>query len=295
MRNRETFSVDDTLWADLLIAAGGDGNFLFTASKVNSPDKLVVGLNTDPYKSEGFLCLQTGTSQSHSGSTRSQSGSSGYLTEQLCGVFSGRYQEMRRQRIRVTLESRKLPVLALNEVFVGEKDISHSSYYEISHDGSPSERQKSSGLLVYTGSGSTSWAYNMNRVSSETVQKLLHIAGEIASLPAELSQPQLAQNVSDVFNSSNVFGGEEQTMAFTVREPIIRGIFAVGRTHGFAKTVKVVSRSWNANLVVDGHYCADFPNGSTALLELHDSDSLRTLTSSSPDSSPRLHQHSPHS
>ncbi|CAI8048105.1 NAD kinase 2, mitochondrial, partial [Geodia barretti] len=239
----------------------------------------------------------------------------GYLTEQLCGVFSGRYQEMRRQRIRVTLESRKLPVLALNEVFVGEKDISHSSYYEISHDGSPSERQKSSGLLVYTGSGSTSWfvvplplfdvhlpcsgstslAYNMNRVSSETVQKLLHIAGEIASLPAELSQPQLAQNVSEVFNYSNVFGGEEQTMAFTVREPIIRGIFAVGRTHGFAKTVKVVSRSWNANLVVDGHYCTDFPNGSTALLELQDSDSLRTLTSSSPDSSPRLHQHSPHS
>ena len=75
-------------------------------------------------RSEGFLCLQTGTSQVHSGSTRSQSESSGYLTEQLCGVFSGRYQEMRRQRIRVTLESRKLPVLALNEVFVGEKDIS---------------------------------------------------------------------------------------------------------------------------------------------------------------------------
>ena len=33
-----------------------------------------------------------------------------------------------------------------------------SSYYEFSHDGSPSERQKSSGLLVYTGSGSTSWS-----------------------------------------------------------------------------------------------------------------------------------------
>ena len=69
MRNRETFSVDDVHWADLVIAAGGihtdpinvnlvscvwcssgDGNFLFTASKVHSPDKLVVGVNTDPYK-----------------------------------------------------------------------------------------------------------------------------------------------------------------------------------------------------------------------------------------------------
>lgn len=44
-------------------------------------------------------------------------------------------------------------------------------------------------------------------------------------------------------------------------------------------SVTVVSRSWNANLVLDGHYCVDFPNGSTAQLELHDSDSLRTLHS----------------
>ena len=32
--------------------------------------------------------------------------------------------------------------------------------------------------------------------------------------------------VSEMFNSSNAFGGEEQSMAFTVREPIIRGQLA---------------------------------------------------------------------
>jgi NAD+ kinase len=271
MTNRESFSEEDVHWADLLIAAGGDGNFLFTASKVHSPDKLLVGVNTDPYKSEGFLCLNSGLSPS-------QSGSSSNVIQLLSGVFGGEYSEVKRQRIRVTLGSRQLPVKALNEVFVGERDVSHSSYYEFSHDGSPSERQKSSGLLVYTGSGSTSWAYNMNKISSDTVQSLLQIASKQGvSLPPHITQQQLAEHVSEVYNTSNVFDEEALTMAYTVREPIIRGIFAVSSTHGYAKSVTVVSRSWDANLVLDGHYCADFPNGSAARLNIHDSDSLRTL------------------
>ena len=32
-----------------------------------------------------------------------------------------------------------------------------ASYYELSSNGDSSERQKSSGVLVYTGTGSTSW------------------------------------------------------------------------------------------------------------------------------------------
>ncbi len=67
-RNRETYSAEDVQWADTIISAGGlygwthaglvhylthlpfagDGNFLFTASKVFSSDKLIVGVNTDP-------------------------------------------------------------------------------------------------------------------------------------------------------------------------------------------------------------------------------------------------------
>ena len=39
------------VYLDVCYCCGvGDGNFLFTASKVLSPDKMVVGLNTDPYK-----------------------------------------------------------------------------------------------------------------------------------------------------------------------------------------------------------------------------------------------------
>lgn len=74
-------------------------------------------IDASVYRSEGYLCLPCGPSCYESGSSQ-------YLTEQLSGVFSGEYSEIQRQRIRVTLGSRRLPVLALNEVFIGERDIS---------------------------------------------------------------------------------------------------------------------------------------------------------------------------
>lgn len=36
---------------------GGDGTFLFAASRVRNQDKMVVGFNSDPNRSEGHLCL----------------------------------------------------------------------------------------------------------------------------------------------------------------------------------------------------------------------------------------------
>uniref|UniRef100_A0AAZ3R4A8 NAD kinase 2, mitochondrial n=1 Tax=Oncorhynchus tshawytscha TaxID=74940 RepID=A0AAZ3R4A8_ONCTS len=57
-----------------------------------------------------------------------------------------------------------LPVRGLNEIFIGESLSSryrcHStkaSYYEISVDDGPWEKQKSSGLSICTGTGSKAW------------------------------------------------------------------------------------------------------------------------------------------
>ena len=97
-------------WADTIFAAGGDGNFLFAASKVLTSNKIVVGLNTDPSWSEGYLCLCP--SQSNS------------LTNILKQAFTRHFPVIQRWRIRVTLDGNVLPVRALNEVFVGENDLS---------------------------------------------------------------------------------------------------------------------------------------------------------------------------
>lgn len=44
-------------WADIVVPVGGDGTFLLAASKVRDNTKPVIGFNSDPQRSEGFLCL----------------------------------------------------------------------------------------------------------------------------------------------------------------------------------------------------------------------------------------------
>ena len=44
-------------WADMVITTGGDGTFLMGASKILDRSKPVIGINTDPTRSEGHLCL----------------------------------------------------------------------------------------------------------------------------------------------------------------------------------------------------------------------------------------------
>ncbi|VDQ03459.1 unnamed protein product [Trichobilharzia regenti] len=46
--DRRTYSMDSVNWADVVFTAGGDGTFLFGASKILHPNKPVIGLNTDP-------------------------------------------------------------------------------------------------------------------------------------------------------------------------------------------------------------------------------------------------------
>ena len=108
IRERESYLESDVEWAESVFSAGGDGNFLWAASKVLSCDKLVVGLNTDPSSSEGYLCLN--------------SSRYGSLLETLQAVFRGVVPCYSRSRIRVQVDGRLLPVRSLNEVFLGERN-----------------------------------------------------------------------------------------------------------------------------------------------------------------------------
>lgn len=45
--------------SDAVFPVGGDGTFLLGASKVRHNIKPVIGFNSDPHHSEGFLCLPT--------------------------------------------------------------------------------------------------------------------------------------------------------------------------------------------------------------------------------------------
>ena len=52
------------------------------------------------------------------------------------------------------------------------------SYYQMSIDDGPREKQKSSGVTVCTGTGSTSWFFHINHALAEDVKTILDI-GEL--------------------------------------------------------------------------------------------------------------------
>ncbi|WKY06539.1 hypothetical protein Q1695_006597 [Nippostrongylus brasiliensis] len=179
-------------WADLVVSAGGDGTFLTAAAAVTDKTP-VIGINTDPVGSEGHLCIG-GKNPPHD------------LIER---IVSGRFRYSNRSRIRVTALNKKPDaradcILALNEVFVGEDEAAKVSTYSISIDDSPMVKQKSSGLIVSTGTGSTSWYYGMNRVEEQTVSAILE-AMQSMGLEVKANTRELAGEITRKMNDKIAF------------------------------------------------------------------------------------------
>nr|CAI5864513.1 unnamed protein product [Callosobruchus analis] len=57
VENKIKYGGENVNKADVIIPAGGDGTFLLAASRVLDNVKPVVGFNSDPNRSEGYLCL----------------------------------------------------------------------------------------------------------------------------------------------------------------------------------------------------------------------------------------------
>uniref|UniRef100_A0AC35U3D6 NAD(+) kinase n=1 Tax=Rhabditophanes sp. KR3021 TaxID=114890 RepID=A0AC35U3D6_9BILA len=280
---RDDFTEDLVNWCDLVISAGGDGTFLTAAAKLRN-DIPLLGLNSDFIGSEGHLCV-TGK-QDISGAQA--------LKQYLDGKFTWMY----RQRIRVTiinpnnnnslLSCNKPTVsghdttssyLALNEVFIGETHAAKVSYYEVSVDDGPMIKQKSSGMTVCTGTGSTSWHYNINRVYE---QKLSGIMDVLESMGVDFgvsrSDSAFIEEACKRFNQQLVFEPSYHQMAFSVRDPVFNATFPHTSPRGFAKKIRIKSRCSDAQLVLDGNQPISFNQGTEVILEMYPEDALRTAS-----------------
>ena len=60
------------------------------------------------------------------------------------------------------------------------------SFYELDVDGGGWQKQKSSGVIICPGTGSTSWHLNVNHVSFQEVHDILHHAGETHAASVKL-------------------------------------------------------------------------------------------------------------
>ncbi|KAM4808205.1 NAD kinase 2, mitochondrial isoform 2-T2 [Rhinophrynus dorsalis] len=298
---RRDYDEETVRWADAIISAGGDGTMLLAASKVQDRFKPVIGVNTDPERSEGHLCLPVRYTHS--------------FPEALRKLYRGEFRWQWRQRIRLYLEGtginltpvdlheqqlsleqhtkahnygsqleqksafsgpHLLPVRALNEVFIGESLSSRASYYEISVDDGPWEKQKSSGLNVCTGTGSKAWSYNINKMTPQTVEEVLNIVRSRKCLNFPFDQ-DLVEQVTDEYNNSLMYSPEEQKMFFSVREPIANRVFSSSRQRGFTSKVSVRSRCWDACMVVDGGTSFEFNDGAIVSILMDADDALCTV------------------
>ena len=122
---------------DLVVSVGGDGTFLQAARSVARIP--ILGVNADPLRSEAVFCAATRRT-----------------FERMCrAALAGRLPELRLHRLRLRLNGRWLPHLALNDLLMVHDDPATMSRYRLSI-GERAELQKRSGLWVATAAGSSS-------------------------------------------------------------------------------------------------------------------------------------------
>jgi len=326
-RTVKRFEYNDEVvdWADMVVTAGGDGTFLMGSSKILNRSKPVIGINTDPTRSEGHLCLPKHFSFN--------------VKEAVDCIMAGNFRWFFRKRLRITLigdaakinqtpvelnnqqlqypeyryidlmseqetqtegnpfreageqgvdrseegsreTSRTLPILALNEVFIGESLSSRVSYLELQVDQQQPFKTRNSGLCVATGTGSTSWIFNVNKLTHHAVESLLKITFETTRFPLNWKDHALVESITSKFNNQLVHDPESPVMGFALRDPVSVGTFpslAESRSRGKAKVIKVKSKCFDACLVVDGSLSYKFNDGTKAIIELMEEDALRTV------------------
>lgn len=81
-------------WADLVLPIGGDGTFLLASNLIFDNKKSIMGINSYPIKSEGYLLL------------------SARYTKNIPEIFemlrAGHYNVLMRRRIRITLKGEEI-------------------------------------------------------------------------------------------------------------------------------------------------------------------------------------------
>ncbi|MCI0341976.1 MAG: hypothetical protein L0216_12650 [Planctomycetales bacterium] len=130
--------------APLVVTVGGDGTLLEAAGWLRGGDDeeaRVLAVNSDPRRSLGIFA---GADQTN-------------VRERLAAWRAGRLAPVPLPRVRVVVEGRPLRWAVLNDVLLGHQNPAGMTRYRL-RVGTRSEEQRSSGLWVATGPGSTGGA-----------------------------------------------------------------------------------------------------------------------------------------
>ncbi|XP_058795973.1 NAD kinase 2, mitochondrial [Phymastichus coffea] len=300
IRDRHNIDIESIDWADLIVPVGGDGTFLLAANMIADNNKPIVGINSDPEFSEGFLLLSFKYTNN--------------INEIFERLKSGNFKYLMRSRIRITLHGenvwqmpfhmhekclpceddkfyvkyhkttipkgnlpkvRKLPWLALNEVFIGETLSARISILHLDTGNGTFQKVKSSGLCVTTGTGSSSWYRNINCLNPQMVEDVLSAAG----CNNKFSHEEFKKICFD-FNSQLQYPAEKLQLAYVVRDMIVKHIWPLPNNiqpRDFCDKLTIRSQCYDGGLVIDGGIAIHFNVGTTAVLETLEQDSLRNI------------------
>ncbi len=152
---------------DLIIPVGGDGTFL-AASHI-AHDVPLLGVNPDPTRSVGFFCAAVPKT----------------FSKVLKKIISEKLLPIELPLIETKIKGRMLPVLALNDVlFAAASPAESACYYLII--GKKRERQKSSGVWISAGPGSTAAMSSAGgKPLSISSRKLEYLVREPCPLPSD--------------------------------------------------------------------------------------------------------------
>ena len=126
----------DVARADLVVAVGGDGTFLWTARKVGNVPML--GVNSAPGASTGHYCAANMET----------------FPQFLDEICTGKLEPTDLPRLSLTLNGNRIPYTASNDVLFAHRCPAASSRYLL-RVGEESEMQVSSGIWIATQPGST--------------------------------------------------------------------------------------------------------------------------------------------
>jgi len=96
-------------------------------------------------------------------------------------------------------------VLVNSKVYFGECVSARVSYFEVSVNDGERIKTKNAGMCVSTGTGSTSWAYNISKISQQTVESLCDIMKQEEFSELVGCGKTLIDGVARQYNSKLIF------------------------------------------------------------------------------------------
>jgi NAD+ kinase len=166
---------------------GGDGTYLRTAGIIEDTNTPILGLNTDPSRSIGFLC----NNKIYNDMKEKQ------IEKIFENLDKENFEYFYRQRINFRMETpmtgevtNKLVIKqksycvfkVLNEIFAAEKDTGKTSIYRLFVDQEDLGSFKSSGIIISTGTGSSGWLFSARRITQSDVRTILNYLGNGESI-----------------------------------------------------------------------------------------------------------------